>query len=129
MGTLVALAALLTRLYGPLTALSNVQVDVMTALVSFDRVFEVLDLPPMVDDKPGAVPLPEGAATIEFDVVSFRYPRADEVSLASLESVAVLDAAPVATRCCTTSRSEPSQASWSRSSDRPVRARRRSRRW
>ena len=66
----------------------------MTALVSFDRVFEVLDLPPMVDDKPGAVPLPEGAATIEFDGVSFRYPRADEVSLASLESVAVLDAAP-----------------------------------
>jgi ATP-binding cassette, subfamily B, bacterial len=93
-GTLVALAALLTRLYGPLTGLSNVQVDVMTALVSFDRVFEVLDLPPMVDDKPGAVPLPEGAATIEFDGVSFRYPRADEVSLASLESVAVLDAAP-----------------------------------
>jgi ATP-binding cassette subfamily B protein len=93
-GTLVALAALLTRLYGPLTGLSNVQVDVMTALVSFDRVFEVLDLPPMVDNKPGAVPLPEGAATIEFDGVSFRYPRADEVSLASLESVAVLDAAP-----------------------------------
>jgi ATP-binding cassette, subfamily B, bacterial len=93
-GTLVALAALLTRLYGPLTALSNVQVDVMTALVSFDRVFEVLDLPPMVDDRPGAVTLPNGAATIEFDGVSFRYPRADEVSLASLESVAVLDSAP-----------------------------------
>jgi ATP-binding cassette, subfamily B, bacterial len=93
-GTLVALAALLTRLYGPLTALSNVQVDVMTALVSFDRVFEVLDLPPMVDDRPGAVALPKDAATIEFDAVSFRYPRADEVSLASLESVAVLDSAP-----------------------------------
>jgi len=94
-GTLVALAALLGRLYGPLTALSNVHVDVMTALVSFERVFEVLDLPPMVDDRPGAGRLPPDAATIEFDSVSFRYPSADEVSLASLESVATLDnAAP-----------------------------------
>jgi ATP-binding cassette subfamily B protein len=93
-GTLVALAALLTRLYGPLTALSNVHVDVMTALVSFDRVFEVLDLPPMVDDAPDARRLPPGAATIEFDHVQFRYPTAGEVSLASLESVAVLDATP-----------------------------------
>jgi ATP-binding cassette, subfamily B, bacterial len=93
-GTLVALAALLGRLYGPLTALSNVQVDVMTALVSFDRVFEVLDLRPMVDDRADAVPLPRDAATIELDEVSFRYPRSDEVSLASLESVATLDAAP-----------------------------------
>jgi ATP-binding cassette, subfamily B, bacterial len=93
-GTLVALAALLTRLYGPLTALSNVQVDVMTALVSFERVFEVLDLPPMVDDKPGARRLPADANTIEFDAVDFRYPTADEVSLASLESVAALDSAP-----------------------------------
>jgi len=94
-GTLVALAALLGRLYGPLTALSNVHVDVMTALVSFERVFEVLDLPPMVDDRPGAGRLPPAAATIEFDSVSFRYPSADEVSLASLESVATLDnAAP-----------------------------------
>ncbi len=90
-GTLVALAALLTRLYGPLTALSNVQVDVMTALVSFERVFEVLDLPPMVDDRPDAVPLPRDAGTIEFDRVAFRYPAAEDVSLASLESVAVLD--------------------------------------
>jgi ATP-binding cassette subfamily B protein len=90
-GTVVALSAYLTRLYGPLTALSNVRVDVMTALVSFERVFEVLDLEPMVADKPGAVELPKGVPSLEFDDVHFRYPRADEVSLASLESVAVLD--------------------------------------
>ncbi len=97
LGTLIALAALLGRLYGPLTALSNVRVDVMTALVSFERVFEVLDLPPMIDEKPDAVPLPADApATVEFDRVSFRYPTAEEVSLASLESVAVLDNAPTA---------------------------------
>ncbi len=93
-GTLVALAALLRQLYGPLTSLSNVQVDVMTALVSFERVFEVLDLPPMVDDRPDAVELPPGADTVEFRDVVFRYPSADEVSLASLESVAVLDSTP-----------------------------------
>ncbi|GAA3151830.1 ABC transporter ATP-binding protein [Planomonospora alba] len=87
-GTLVALTALLMRLYGPLTSLSNVHVDVMTALVSFDRVFEVLDLEPMVADKPGARPVLEGPATIEFDDVRFRYPAASEVSLASLEAVA-----------------------------------------
>jgi ATP-binding cassette, subfamily B, bacterial len=91
-GTIVALAAYLTRLYGPLTSLSNVQVDVMTALVSFDRVFEVLDLPPMIDEKPDAVAVPAGPARVEFDHVDFRYPTAEEVSLASLESVAVLDA-------------------------------------
>ena len=90
-GTVVALTAYLARLYGPLTALSNVQVDIMTALVSFDRVFEVLDLPPMIAEKPDAVPIPRGAATIEFDHVDFRYPAAEEVSLASLESVAVLE--------------------------------------
>jgi ATP-binding cassette subfamily B protein len=95
-GTVVALTAYLNRLYGPLTALSNVQVDIMTALVSFDRVFEVLDLEPMVADKAGAVAIPEGPATIEFDHVDFSYPRAEEVSLASLESVAVLDQAPSA---------------------------------
>ncbi|HXQ43568.1 MAG TPA: ABC transporter ATP-binding protein [Acidimicrobiales bacterium] len=93
-GTLTALVAYLNRLYGPLTALSNVQVDIMTALVSFDRVFEVLDLPPMIDEKPGAVAVPRGPATIEFDHVDFRYPTAEEVSLASLESVAVLDQSP-----------------------------------
>jgi len=90
-GTVVALSAYLTRLYGPLTALSNVRVDVMTALVSFERVFEVLDLEPMVAERPGAVALPTGAASIEFDDVRFGYPTASEVSLASLESVAVLD--------------------------------------
>jgi ATP-binding cassette subfamily B protein len=93
-GTLVALAGLLGRLYGPLTALSNVRVDVMTALVSFERVFEVLDLPPMVQDRPNAKALPRGPASVEFDSVDFRYPTASEVSLASLESVAVLESAP-----------------------------------
>ena len=93
-GTLVALTALLGRLYGPLTALSNVQVDVMTALVSFERVFEVLDLPPMIDEKPDAEPLPRGPTDVELRHVTFRYPSASEVSLASLESVAVLDRAP-----------------------------------
>ena len=93
-GTVVALTAYLNRLYGPLTALSNVQVDIMTALVSFDRVFEVLDLEPMVAEKPGATAIPDGPATIEFDHVDFSYPKAEEVSLASLESVAVLDQAP-----------------------------------
>src|SRR5579875_2853451 len=93
-GTLVALTAYLNRLYGPLTALSNVQVDVMTALVSFDRVFEVLDLVPMIDERPGAVDIPPGPAEVVFDRVSFSYPTAEEVSLASLESVAVLDQAP-----------------------------------
>jgi len=93
-GTVVALAAYLTRLYGPLTALSNVRVDVMTALVSFERVFEVLDLEPMVAEKPGASPLPSGAAAVEFAGVRFAYPTASQVSLASLESVAKLDSSP-----------------------------------
>ncbi len=92
-GTLIALAALLGRLYGPLTALSNVQIDVMTALVSFERVFEVLDLQPLVADKPGARELPPGPLAVELDGVSFGYPGADEVSLASLEQVAVADRA------------------------------------
>ncbi len=90
-GTLIALSSYLTRLYGPLTALSNVRVDVMTALVSFERVFEVLDLTPMVAEKPDARTLPKTALSLDFDDVRFRYPRADEVSLASLESVAILD--------------------------------------
>jgi len=90
LGTLVALTALLGRLYGPITALSNVQVDVMTALVSFDRVFEVLDLKPLIADRPGAKPLPRGSSPeVTFDRVSFRYPSASEVSLASLESIAL----------------------------------------
>jgi len=98
-GALVTLALLLQRLYGPITSLSNVQVNVMTALVSFDRVFEVLDLKPLIQDRPGAVPLVlagQGggraagpAAEIAFDHVSFHYPAASEVSLASLESIAL----------------------------------------
>ena len=88
LGTLLAITALLARLYGPLTALSNVRVDVMTALVSFERVFEVLDLIPMVRDKADAKPLPITPLEIEFSEVKFSYPRAEEISLASLESVA-----------------------------------------
>ena len=90
-GTVVALVSYLTRLYAPLLGLSNVQVSIMTALVSFERVFEVLDLPPMIQEKPDAVPIPPGPARIAFDHVSFRYPSAAEVSLASLESIAVPD--------------------------------------
>ena len=88
LGTLLAITTLLIRLYGPLTALSNVRVDVMTALVSFERVFEVLDLVPMVRDRADAKPLPNGQLSIEFDQVRFAYPKAEEISLASLESVA-----------------------------------------
>ncbi len=88
LGTLLAITALLARLYGPLTALSNVRVDVMTALVSFERVFEVLDLIPMVKDKDDAKPLENAPLSIEFRNVHFSYPRAEEISLASLESVA-----------------------------------------
>jgi len=87
-GDLLALAALLGRLYGPLTALSNVRVDVMTALVSFERVFEVLDLEPLVKEAANPVVLQQHPVSVEFDGVGFRYPSADEVSLASLETVA-----------------------------------------
>jgi ATP-binding cassette, subfamily B, bacterial len=87
-GTLIALSTLLLRLLGPLQGLSNVRVDIMTALVSFERVFEVLDLPSSIQEKPDAVDLPRDAARVEFDHVAFRYPRADEISLASLETVA-----------------------------------------
>jgi ATP-binding cassette subfamily B protein len=90
-GTVVTLALLLTRLYGPLTALSNVRVDVMSALVSFDRVFEVLDLKPGIEERPDAVDLPADAGRVEFRDVHFRYPSASEVSLATLEDVATLD--------------------------------------
>jgi len=89
-GTLVALTAYLNRLYGPLTQLSNMNVDVMTALVSFERVFEVLDLKPLVSDKPDAVDIKGGPSSISFKNVDFRYPTASEVSLASLESVETL---------------------------------------
>lgn len=87
-GTLLAITALLARLYGPLTALSNVRIDVMTALVSFERVFEVLDLEPMVKDREDAQILVNKNPRIEFYNVSFAYPKADEISLASLESAA-----------------------------------------
>ena len=90
-GTVVALALLLTRLYTPLTALANVRVDVMTALVSFERVFEVLDLKPMIEEKPDPRPVPSGGVSVEFDDVRFAYPAPEQVSLASLEEVAVLD--------------------------------------
>ncbi|MFL6071026.1 MAG: ABC transporter ATP-binding protein [Actinomycetes bacterium] len=93
-GTLVALAALLGRLYGPLTALSNVRIDVMTALVSFERVFEVLDLPPMIADRPDALELQPGPKSVRFDHVAFTYPTPDQVSLASLEVVARTERAP-----------------------------------
>ena len=97
-GTVIALTAFLGQLYGPLTAMSNVQVDVMTALVSFERVLEVLDLQPMVQDKPNAYSIKEmtkrNGASIEFDHVRFAYPKASDVSLASLEAVAVLDSYP-----------------------------------
>ena len=87
-GTLLAITALLARLYGPLTALSNVRIDVMTSLVSFERVFEVLDLEPMVKDRNGAIALNSSKGKIEFKNVEFSYPNAQEISLASLESVA-----------------------------------------
>lgn len=87
-GTLLAITALLARLYGPLTALSNVRIDVMTALVSFERVFEVLDLAPMVQDRPNAKTLTGSDFAVEFKNVSFSYPKAEEISLSSLESVA-----------------------------------------
>ena len=87
-GTLLAITALLARLYGPLTALSNVRIDVMTSLVSFERVFEVLDLEPMVKNRPNAIELKPSHPAIEFKHVSFSYPRAEEISLASLESAA-----------------------------------------
>jgi ATP-binding cassette subfamily B protein len=93
-GTVVALVSYLMRLYGPLTALSNLQVDVMTTIVSFERVFEVLDLKPTVVEQPNARPVPGGPVRLEFEAVSFRYPTAAEVSLASLESVAVLTRHP-----------------------------------
>jgi ATP-binding cassette subfamily B protein len=91
LGTVVALTQYLTRLYGPLTQLSNLQLDVVTALVSFERLFEVLDIVPMIVEDPDAVDIPRGDVSIELEDVDFTYPGAEEVSLASLESVAVLE--------------------------------------
>ncbi|MFE6690898.1 ABC transporter ATP-binding protein [Streptomyces sp. NPDC057743] len=90
-GAIVSLALLLTRLYAPLTALSGAHIEVMSALVSFERVFEVLDLKPLITERPDARPVPEGPVSVEFDAVRFGYPAADKVSLASLEEVATLD--------------------------------------
>ncbi|MFF3914055.1 ABC transporter ATP-binding protein [Streptomyces sp. NPDC001852] len=90
-GAVVSLALLLTRLYAPLTALAGARVEVMSALVSFERVFEVLDLKPLIEEKPDAREVPEGPVAVEFDDVRFSYPAADQVSLASLEEVAALD--------------------------------------
>jgi ABC-type multidrug transport system fused ATPase/permease subunit len=90
-GAIVSLALLLTRLYAPLTALANAHVEIASALVSFERVFEVLDLVPLIRERPDAVAVPDGPVSVEFDDVRFSYPSADKVSLASLEEVAVLD--------------------------------------
>lgn len=90
-GAVVSLALLLTRLYAPLTALANARVEIASALVSFERVFEVLDLVPLIAEEPDAIEVPQGAVEIEFDNVRFSYPSADKVSLASLEEVATLD--------------------------------------
>ncbi|MGH3908242.1 MAG: ABC transporter ATP-binding protein [Pseudonocardiaceae bacterium] len=90
-GAVVALALLLTRLYAPLTALASARVEVMSALVSFERVFEVLDLTPLIREKPKPRRIPDGPVSVEFDRVRFSYPSADKVSLASLEEVANLD--------------------------------------
>ena len=89
-GAIVSLALLLTRLYSPLTALANAHVEIASALVSFERVFEVLDLVPLIRERPDAVAVPDGPVSVEFDDVRFSYPSADKVSLASLEEVAVL---------------------------------------
>ena len=94
LGTLLALTGLLAQLYGPLTALSNVRVDVMTALVSFERVFEVLDLPPLIQERPDPVALPKRPVSVAFRDVDFHYPSPAEVSLASLEAVAVEEVRP-----------------------------------
>ncbi len=90
-GAVVALSLLLTRLYTPLTALARARVDIMSALVSFERVFEILDLKPLIQDAPNAVAVPAGPVSVEFDRVRFGYPSADKVSLASLEDVSTLD--------------------------------------
>ncbi len=90
-GTVVTLALLLTQLYAPLTALASARVDAMTALVSFERVFEVLDMTPLITERPDPVDMPDGPVSVEFDDVRFAYPSADKVSLASLEEVATLD--------------------------------------
>lgn len=125
-GAVVSLALLLTRLYAPLTSLAGARVEVMSALVSFERVFEVLDLKPLIEEKPDARKVPEGPAAVEFDGVRFAYPSADKVSLASLEEVASLDTRGGA-GSCTASPSAPNPARPSRSSAPPAPASRPSR--
>ena len=93
-GTVVALTMYVTRLYGPLTQLSNLNIDYVSAMVSFERLFEVLDLEPMITQSPDATAIPAGPVTLRFEHVSFAYPGADEVSLASLEAVAILESTP-----------------------------------
>jgi ATP-binding cassette, subfamily B, bacterial len=90
-GTVVTMALLLNRLYAPLTALATARLDVVTALVSFERVFEVLDIEPLISERADAEEVPDGPVAVELEDVHFRYPSADQVSLASLEEVAVLD--------------------------------------
>jgi ATP-binding cassette subfamily B protein len=110
LGTVVAFLSYLGRLYMTLMGLSNIQVSLMTALVSFERVFEVLDLPPMIQENPHAIVIPRGPAQITFDRVSFRYPTPAEVSLASLESIALPDRTPEKTMLCDiTFAAEPGQ--------------------
>jgi ABC-type multidrug transport system fused ATPase/permease subunit len=127
-GAIVSLALLLTRLYAPLTALANAHVEIASALVSFDRVFEVLDLTPLIRQRPGAVPVPDGPVAVEFDDVRFGYPSADKVSLASLEEVAVLDDRG-GDEVLHGFRSRPCLGRWSPSSGPPARASRPSPRW
>jgi ATP-binding cassette subfamily B protein len=93
-GTVVALTAYLARLYGPLTQLSNLNIDYMSAMVSFERLFEILDLEPMIKESPNARTIPDGPAELRFNHVDFSYPGAEDVSLASLEAVARLDDTP-----------------------------------
>ena len=125
-GAIVSLALLLTRLYAPLTALANARVEIASALVSFERVFEVVDLVPLIREKPDAVALPDGPVSVEFDDVRFSYPSADKVSLASLEEVAVLDER-AETKCCMVFRSRRSRGRWWHWSARRGPASRRSR--
>lgn len=122
-GTLFALTALLARLYGPLTAISNVRVDIMTALVSFQRVFEVLDLQPLVAEAPDARHLPSGPVGVELRDVSFSYPSADRVSSPPWKE-SPSETGSVEVRCCVASTSPSSRGSSSPLSARVVPARR-----
>jgi len=125
-GTIVAFIQLLTRLYAPVTMLSNVRVEVMTALVSFERVFEVLDFPSAVSERPGAIELVEPRGQVEFDRVWFRYPHPSLISIASLEEGAGDRGYDENPGCSGTSRSPSLPAGWWRLWGRPARGRPRS---